>query len=148
MRSPPDGVTESDTQARRLAYDLRQSVSRFVRAIRQTSGTARSARSETLDLLDRLGPVNVARLADARGVTHQTMRLIVAQLDASGLLQQEIDPSDRRSRRVSLSPAGRHALEQERDARVATIADAIQTRLSPEERDLLCRAIAILDRLA
>lgn len=148
MRSPPDGVTESDTQARRLAHDLRQSVSRFVRAIRQTSGTARSARSETLDLLDRLGPVNVARLADARGVTHQTMRLIVAQLDASGLLQQEIDPSDRRSRRVSLSPAGRHALEQERDARVATIADAIQTRLSPEERDLLCRAIAILDRLA
>lgn len=135
-------------ETRQLADELRGSVSRFVRAIRQTSGTVRSAQSETLDLLDRLGVVNVAALAKARGVTHQTMRLVVAQLELSGLARQDADPADRRGRLVSLSPAGRAALAQERDARAATIADAIETRLSPAERDLLHAATALLDRLA
>lgn len=148
MRAATDGKAEPEAETRRLAEDLRQSVSRFVRAIRQTAGTARTAQSETLDLLDRLGPVNVATLAQARGVTHQTMRLVVAQLDASGLTRQEPDPSDRRSRLTSLSAGGRNALEEERDTRAAAIANAIETRLSHDERDGLRRAIAILDRLA
>lgn len=130
-----------------LARDLRRSISGFVRTVRQDTGTVRSAQSETLDLLHRLGPMNVARLAEQRGVTHQTMRWVVAQLDADGLVQQDADPDDRRSRLVSISPAGTETLALERDARESRIADAIRS-LTFHEQDLLRAAIPILDRLA
>lgn len=131
-----------------LARDLRRSVSGFVRAIRQDTGTVRSAQSETLDLLDRLGPMNVASLAEKRGVTHQTMRLVVAQLDANGLVQQVADPADRRSRLVSVARAGRNALAREQELRESRIEDAIVNLLSLHEQDVVRAAIPILDRLA
>ncbi|RYC29693.1 MarR family transcriptional regulator [Lichenibacterium minor] len=131
-----------------LADDLRRSVGDFVRAIRQGSGTTRSAQSETLDVLDRLGAMNVATLAEMRAVTHQTMRLVVAQLESSGFVTQEADPSDRRSRRVSLSAAGRDALARERTGRTSRIADEIRSKLSPTECDLLHNATMIIARLA
>lgn len=130
-----------------MARDLRRSIGDFVRAIRQDTGTERSAQSETLDLLHRIGPMNVAALADRRGVTHQTMRLVVAQLVAAGSVRQEPDPKDRRSKLVSIAPAGRDTLVREQDARTSQIENAIRTRLSPRERDLLRAAIPILDRL-
>lgn len=130
-----------------MARDLRRSIGDFVRAIRQDTGTERSAQSETLDLLHRIGPMNVAALADRRGVTHQTMRLVVAQLVAAGSVRQEPDPKDRRSKLVSIAPAGCDTLVREQDARTSQIENAIRTRLSPRERDLLRAAIPILDRL-
>lgn len=148
MTVPVAGKAATEAEAHRLADDLRRSISGFVRAIRQDTGTTRSAQSETLDTLDRLGPMNVAALAETRGVTHQTMRLVVAQLETSGLVKQEANPSDRRSRLVSMSSAGREALTRERMARTSRIADAIRNHLSPDERDLIRAATAILDRLA
>lgn len=131
-----------------LARDLRRSVSGFVRAIRQDTGTVRSAQSETLDLLDSLGSMNVASLAEKRGVTHQTMRLVVAQLAANGLVQQVADPADHRSRLVSIAPAGRNSLAREQELRESRIEAAIASRLSLHEQDVLLAAIPILDRLA
>lgn len=131
-----------------LAHDLRRSISAFVRAVRQDTGTVRSAQSETLDLLQRLGPMNVAALAEKRGVTHQTMRLVVAGLETDGLVQQDADPADRRSRLISISPAGSDALTLEREARASRIEKAIQALLSPAQQELLRAAIPILDRLA
>jgi DNA-binding MarR family transcriptional regulator len=136
------------TEAGLLAADLRRSIGGFVRAIRQDTGTTRSAQSETLDILVRSGAMNVATLAARRGVTHQTMRLVVAQLEALHLVRQDPDPSDRRSRLVSISPAGGAELEQEQAARASRIEASIRTRLSPGECDTLRAAIAILDRLA
>ncbi|MDZ7283257.1 MarR family transcriptional regulator [Sphingomonas sanguinis] len=137
----PDDVAE-------LAEDLRQSVSAFVRAVRQRTGTPKSAQSETLDLLESLGSMNVAALADRRGVTHQTMRLVVAGLDADGLVRQLADPADRRSRLVSITSDGQLALSHARTTRAVHIADAIHSLLSPEERKQLKNAIPILNRLS
>jgi DNA-binding MarR family transcriptional regulator len=134
--------------AKLLARDLRRSVSDFVRAIRQDTGTARSAKSETLDLLLGLGPMNVASLAEKRGVTHQTMRLVVAQLEANGLVHQHANPADRRSRMVSISPDGRDALARDQELRSTRIEDAIRSRLSSNEQDMLAAALPLLDRLA
>lgn len=131
-----------------LAEDLRQSVSTFVRAVRQRTGTVKSAQSETLDLLDSLGSMNVAALADKRGVTHQTMRLIVAGLEANGSVRQLVNPADRRSRLVLITSKGQLALSQARQSRAGHIADAIRSLLSSEERKKLQAAIAILNRLA
>lgn len=138
----------SEGTASRLAHDLRRSVSAFVRTIRQDSGTVRSAQSEALDLLHRLGPMNVATLAEKRGVTHQTMRLVVAQLEATGSVKQQPDPADRRSRLVSISPAGRDAVLREQNARASRIEEAIRTRLSVDEQQMLRAAVPLLERLA
>jgi hypothetical protein len=100
---------ESSDDATRLAEALRQSVSAFVRAVRQRTGTEKSAQSETLDLLESFGPMNVAALAGRRGVTHQTMRLVVAGLEADGLVQQLANTADRRSRLVSITSEGQFA---------------------------------------
>lgn len=131
-----------------LARDLRRSISTFVRSIRQGTGTVKTARSETLDLLDRLGSMNVAALAERRSVTHQTMRLIVAQLDADGAVAQTPDPADRRSRLVSITRAGRDALQHDKDLRASRIEETIRTMLSNDERETLKSAVLILDRLS
>jgi DNA-binding MarR family transcriptional regulator len=135
-------------EAASLAADLRRSVSGFVRAIRQDTGTIRSAQSETLDLLEKLGPMNVAALAERRGVTHQSMRLVVAQLEAAALVRQAPDLADRRSRLVSIAQDGVIALERERATRTSRIQGAIETQLSSGEREVLRVAVKILDRLA
>ncbi len=140
--------TAGDDAIEVLAEELRQSVSTFVRAVRHSTGTQRSAQSETLDLLDRGGAMNVAALASRRGVTHQTMRLVVAQLEVSGVVRQDADPADGRSRLVTLTSAGRDALERERHARVTNIAEAIRIRLTAQEQDHLRSTILLLDRLA
>ena len=142
-----DETVMAANEAQSLARDLRRSISGFVRAVRHDTGTVKSAQSETLDLLHRLGPMNVASLAAKRGVTHQTMRWVVAQLDAEGLVQQYADPDDRRSRLVSISPAGSDAIARDQDARESRIADAIRSLLLPDEQDLLRAAIPIVDRL-
>lgn len=139
---------EDEDAIAKLAQDLRQSVGTFVRAVRHDSGTQRSAQSETLDLLHRDGPMNVASLANRRGVTHQTMRLVVAQLEAGGMVRQEPDPADRRSRLATLTPAGSEALVCEREARTARIETAIRHLLSQQEQDVLRLAVPLLDRLS
>ncbi len=131
-----------------LARDLRRSVGAFVRAIRQDTGTVKSAQSETLDLLHRLGAMNVAILAERRRVTHQTMRVVVAQLEADKLVRQDADQADRRSRLISITPAGIDMITQEQEARESRIEEAIRRRLSPREMEFLRSAIPILDRLA
>ncbi len=140
--------TEDQEAIAELAHDLRRSVSTFVRAVRHNTGTQRSAQSETLDLLQRAGPMSVASLAGRRGVTHQTMRLVVAQLEVNGLVRQETNPVDRRSRIVTLTPAGNDALEREREARTANIEEAIRRLLSPQEQGVLRAALPLLDRLS
>jgi DNA-binding MarR family transcriptional regulator len=138
----------TDEAAALLARDLRRSIGDFVRAVRQDTGTGWSAQSETLDLLDRFGRMNVADLASRRGVTHQTMRLVVAQLEEAGAVRQDADPADGRSRLVSIVGAGLAALVCERRAREARIEEAIRARLSPVEQDLLRAAVPLLARLA
>ncbi len=69
-----------------LAEDLRSAVSAFVRTVRYDTDTPRSAGSDTLELLDRAGPANIAALAQVRNVKHQSMRLVTAQLEEKGLI--------------------------------------------------------------
>lgn len=133
--------------ADRLANDLRRSIADFVRAVRQNTRTIRSAQSETLDILDRHGPMSVAALAEKRGVTHQTMRLVVSQMQVAGFVRQAANPVDRRSRLVSISATGRTDLEREKGARTSRIAKMIFMKLTSREQEQLQAAILIQDRL-
>ncbi|TWF52058.1 MarR family winged helix-turn-helix transcriptional regulator [Neorhizobium alkalisoli] len=130
-----------------LAESLRDVIGRFVRNVRTGAGTPTSAQSETLGLLDRNGPLSVAGMAQTRNVKHQSMRLVVAQLEGDGLVERLADPQDRRSQLVSITPKGKEALSSSRGARVDWIATALESELTEEERQVLRQSIGILAKL-
>jgi DNA-binding MarR family transcriptional regulator len=76
------------------------------------------------------------------------MAQTVSELEAAGLVERQPDPDDRRRQIVSLTPTGRQALREDRRRRVGWLAEAIADDLTPEERDVLGRAVPLLERLA
>jgi DNA-binding MarR family transcriptional regulator len=141
----PDRVPDAEAMA--LAEELRRTLGTFVRTVRRTAGTPSSAQAETLGLLDRNGPANVAMLAQRRGVTHQSMRLTAAQLESAALVRREADPVDGRSQILTLTDEGRAQLTRGRRARNSVIAQLIEQELTADERRTLRDAVALLARL-
>ena len=69
---------------------------------------AGSGRIKVLFLL-REQPMTLAQLADAHGVDRPYATIIVDKLEHLGFVERQPHPSDRRSKVVSLTPAGRDA---------------------------------------
>lgn len=143
-------MADKDPTAEALALgeELRRVVGTFVRSIRREADTPTSSQSETLGLLDRQGPMSVARLAAERKVKHQSMRLVVEQLEESGLVTRLPNPADGRSHLIALSDEGRAALDRSRAARQQQIAALIDARLSEADRQVLRAAIELIERLS
>ncbi|WP_280491149.1 MarR family winged helix-turn-helix transcriptional regulator [Nocardia asiatica] len=53
----------------------------------------------------------ITELAEAAGMTQQSMGELVTHLERRGLVVRQVDPADRRARTVILTEAGRAALE-------------------------------------
>ncbi|WP_280316132.1 MarR family winged helix-turn-helix transcriptional regulator [Nocardia abscessus] len=52
----------------------------------------------------------ITALAEAAGMTQQSMGELVTHLERRGLVARQVDPADRRARVVTVTPAGRAAL--------------------------------------
>jgi len=65
------------------------------------------------------GPRSQRELARATGVTEQTMSRIVAGLERRGYVERHVHPHDARRHDVVMTDAGRQALTEAGDARVA-----------------------------
>ncbi len=143
-------MAEKDPTAEALALgeELRRVVGAFVRSIRREADTPTSSQSETLGLLDRQGAMSVASLAAERKVKHQSMRLVVEQLEAGGLVTRLPNPQDGRSQLIALSDEGRAALARSRAARQREIASLIDERLSDDDRQVLRAAIEIIGKIS
>ncbi|HEX7660998.1 MAG TPA: MarR family transcriptional regulator [Pseudonocardiaceae bacterium] len=100
-----------------------------------------------LGRLDRNGPQTIAQLASWRGVRHQSMSRMIAELEQLDLIDRAPNPSDRRGFVIAISRAGRAALDRDRRGRRDLLATAIRTRLSKEERRALAAIPGILDKL-
>ncbi|KQY13127.1 MarR family transcriptional regulator [Rhizobium sp. Root482] len=143
-----DQASSGQEDALALAENLRDTIGKFVRGIRSQADTPTTSQSETLSLLDRNGPLSVAQLAGLRHVRHQSMRLVVAQLEMEGLADKLPNPADGRSQLLSLTEKGREALSRSREARTSKIADLIEEKLSDRDRQILRAAIVVIERLA
>jgi DNA-binding MarR family transcriptional regulator len=130
-----------------LAERLRHVIGGFVRAVRTEAGTPTSVQSETLGLLDRQGAMSVADMAALRNVRHQSMRLVIGQLEAQDLVSRTTDPKDRRSQLIVLTQKGTEMLANSRSARTAWIADCLEHAVSEEERRNLSLSIDVLQRV-
>lgn len=72
-------------------------------------GDLRPAHYAVFRYLDPAGS-RVGELAQAAGMTQQSMGELVGQLENAGLVRRQVDPADRRARQVVCTPEGRAAL--------------------------------------
>lgn len=130
-----------------LAEQLRISVDRLSRSARRAQALP-PGEAAVLGALDRDGPQTIARLADERGVRHQTAAKIVAQLEASDLVTKRSHPDDARMVQVRLTRRGAATLRRDRAARASWLADAIKTQLNARQRQRLDEVAEVLGALA
>lgn len=114
----------------------------------QLPGDLRPAHYAVFRYLDPAGS-RVGELAEAAGMTQQSMGELVGQLEQAGLVRRQVDPLDRRARRVVCTEAGRSTLALA-GARIAQIEDRIREDVGEagarELRRLLGRVGAVLGR--
>ncbi|WP_019926408.1 MarR family winged helix-turn-helix transcriptional regulator [Nocardia sp. BMG111209] len=142
-------MTDPDPAA--VAAVLLTSVSVLLRRVRQVPAEGELTMPEraALSRLDRGGPATSSALAREMQVTAQSMGTTIAALRARGLVERHPDPDDGRRVVLTLTAAGRRALQDKRDARTEQLAAALTSgAFTPAELGRLAEAAALLERLA
>jgi DNA-binding MarR family transcriptional regulator len=130
-----------------LTSRLRMVVARLSRRLRQEANEgATPSQLAALATVERHGPMTLGDLAGHERVRPPTMTRIVAGLEESGLLSREIDPSDRRVSRMTLTPEGSRLLARSRTRKDAFLAAMLEP-LDSEEIAIVERAVPILERM-
>jgi DNA-binding MarR family transcriptional regulator len=133
----------------RLAVELHELVIKLRRRLREQAdaGDLPPSQVAVLRRLEREGPITVSALARVAGVRSQSMGATVAALQAAGLVNGEPDPADGRQTLLSLTPACRKWMRQNRAAKQDWLLRAIDGELSAREQQDLARALALLQRI-
>jgi DNA-binding MarR family transcriptional regulator len=129
-----------------LATRLRLAVGRLARRIRLATNDIPPLQLSALATLDKHGPLRSGELAAREAVTAPTMTRVLSSLAERGLVIREPDPTDARSVRVSLSPAGVETLARIRSERTALLGARV-ARLTDEQRAAIVAALPALESL-
>ena len=130
-----------------LAVRLRLVIARTARRLRQEAGEGLSpSQAAALATIDRHGPLTPSELATRERIQRPTVTRVLARLEEDGLVSRTADPKDGRSSLIAVSPAGHARLEELRTRKDAYLARRLTT-LSAQDREVLDRASAILERL-
>ena len=121
-------------------------LSRRLRAERGDHGLSLTQLS-VLATLHRHGAMTPGDLAAHERVQPPSMTRSVTALAERGLVERTPDPKDGRQIKVALTPAGSDLLTRDRAQREQWLTRRM-VELSAEERAVLARAAALLDRLA
>jgi len=140
----------SETQSAALAAELRISLGKLIRRLREQThpNDFTSAQKSVLLRLDRDGPSTVSALARAESVRPQSMRITVAGLETMKAIRGKPDPSDGRQTLIELTPGFRKHLIASRAAKDDWLLRVLQEQLSAEEQAELAAAVKLLERLA
>jgi DNA-binding MarR family transcriptional regulator len=139
-------TTTETTQA--LAHELRETLGRLVRRLRAERGPVLALGPHSvLSRIDRDGPASISELAAAECMRPQSMAQTVHELEAAGLVVRRPDPVDRRRAFVELTGAGAEKLRETRAAREDWLAETLDRRLDPDERETLRQGLALLERV-
>ena len=130
-----------------LAHDLRETVGRVLRRLRAEPGPP-IGQLAVLSRLDREGPASISDLAVADRMRPQSMAQTVRDLEDAGLVSRRPDPADGRRHFVELTDAGLETLLATRARREDWLTQALDRELDADQRDLLRRAVALLNRVA
>jgi DNA-binding MarR family transcriptional regulator len=128
-----------------LASRLRHAIARSARRLRQEAGTDLSpSLTAALATVDRHGPLTPSELAARERVQRPTVTRLVCRLEEAGLVTRAVDPADRRSALITVTPAGRALLEAGRTRKDAFLSERLEA-LSAADRATLERAAAVLE---
>jgi DNA-binding MarR family transcriptional regulator len=128
-----------------LASRLRHAIARSARRLRQEAGTDLSpSLTAALATVDRHGPLTPSELAARERVQRPTVTRLVCRLEEAGLVTRAVDPGDRRSALITVTPAGRALLEAGRTRKDAFLSERLEA-LSAADRATLERAAAVLE---
>src|SRR2546423_14839938 len=104
---PATETKPKPAEAVAMATRLRLSATRLARQLRQQSDAGLSpSQLSALATIELHGPVTLGALADHERVAPPSVTKVTAKLEAAGLVRRELDVSDRRVARVSITPAG------------------------------------------
>lgn len=119
----------------------------MARRLRQEAGTDLSpSQVSALATIERHGPLAPSELAERERIKRPTATRILARLVEAGLAERVPDPADGRSAIVSTSSEGRALVRRLRQRKTAYLARRMRD-LSPEDRDVLARAAAVLEAM-
>ena len=130
-----------------LGEELRAAIGELVRATR-VADTLPANQAAALGLLERVGPMTIAQLAESCRIRHQSMTVIVQQLVSRGEAASSRHPNDGRAQLVTVTDAGRRAIVRDRENRARRLNEVIDARLSDAEKKQLELVIPIIMRLA
>mgnify|MGYP004709682257 FL=1 len=134
-------------ETQQLGEELRQVISAFVREVRKATGTRRNSQHETLELLENSGPLSVAELARLRGVKHQSMRLVTAELEQQQLVVRQKNPADSRAQLIRLTDDAHRQLAAARALRSEWISRELHRKLDKASQEDLRHGLAALRKL-
>src|SRR5690242_7779024 len=130
-----------------LGNSVLRSAARLTRwASRHASFDVPMAQTRLLALVEELEPARISALAGADHTSQPTMSTQVQRLEAAGWTERVPDPGDARATLVSLTAAGRAALQRARRARLEALSPAF-AQLDAEAVARLEVAVAALDDL-
>jgi DNA-binding MarR family transcriptional regulator len=140
----------ADAELADLARQVREGVGRLNWRMRAEADQGRPGLAvlAVLSRLYRAGTHTPTELAEAERLQPQSLTRILASLTGRGLVTRTPDPEDGRRSRVSITPAGLAMLREYSEQREQWLADALESTLSPTERQLLKLAADLLVRVA
>jgi DNA-binding MarR family transcriptional regulator len=116
-------------------------------ANREAAGELTLAQLSILVTLLEVGPIRMTELAAHERVRTPTTTVAIRRLEKLGLVKRSRDPSDLRAVLVEITPKG-HAEHAEALANRRAALAAMLRELSPQDLEILEKAIEPLDRLA
>jgi len=131
-----------------LGSRLRLAVLRLSRRLRQEAvGEVTPSQLSALSILAYRGEMTLGELAALERVAPPSMTRIAHRLASRGLVERRSDETDRRVARLAISEAGRDLINETRTRRDAYLSARL-LGFSEEERELIERAVPLLERLA
>lgn len=138
-----------DVVPEQLTVRLRDAITRLNRRLRQERpvGDLTLTQLSALTSLHLGGALTPRELSDAERVQPPTMTKIVAKLEERGLVQRSPHPTDGRQVLLSVTEEGAAVIDSLQRVRDEWLS-AHLAELTPEERETVARAAAILEGLA
>jgi DNA-binding MarR family transcriptional regulator len=132
-----------------VAAQLRAVAVGLIRRLRSTAipGDLSWSQESALLRLETDGPHTISQLARAEGMRSQSMGAIVAGLEAQGFADRTADASDGRQSIITVSDAGRRALDEARAIKQDWLAERVADLLDHHEQGVLSEAVALLQRI-
>jgi DNA-binding MarR family transcriptional regulator len=140
-----------DNNDLQFASDLRAVISRLVKKLRKESPTGQKlslTERSTMFLLSQHGAMLPSELAAIEMITNQSMSQVLNHLFELGYIIRIPSETDKRKVNISLTEQGKSILLQFLYERDAWLLNAITSACTPEEQEVLKKAITPLGKLA